>query len=71
MKYIICELVGTTRYEPDGYSMKSIRSYSLETEECPPDFSSIEEAEEYIKDNHEALKGCKFTIIPFIEVVYN
>jgi len=72
MKYKVFELIGKSRYEPDGHcQMKTVTTYKLEDVEEYQDFDSIESAEKYIENIKDKYKGQALVILPIYQVKYN
>lgn len=75
MNYRIYKMVGKDRYEPDGYSMKTVTSIKLEETDSFDEFESVEKAMLHIKENAtrhaNEFAGNRLTILPVISVGYD
>ena len=60
MKYFVYELIEKRRYVPDGYDMKTIATAKLEEID---DFTTLEDAENYVKNNARKHKQSKLVIL--------
>lgn len=78
MRYRIYKLTKPSHLqttEPDGYSVKTIEKCVLEIPEyysgIDDDFSSVEEAENAIRNNSSRLKCQDLCILPVVSVTYD
>ena len=71
MTYQIFKLIKNSRFEPDGYDMKTVDNYTLEQGSYPERYNSYSDVEEYIKLNADDFKCTKFAILRVLEIDYN